>query len=245
MVRRSTASVCLLGLELIIATATVILFSLAYPDRFRSRLWENGGEEGWNSNPKLRIYFYANHREPPAIPLIWSQRLTDSNLAIAILTLVIFFARTVMAHLSYLPRYANILYDLLLASLWVASLAGQTSEDYSDPQHPSRYPWYLTHSCSESWAVNRSSCRLAQTSFIFSALSAIIYIGRLVVEGLSIAYWRGREHSSRRVVLDVEGPVRYQDEEKISTSEETWDRDKGGLSPVLAFFASGPDDFEV
>lgn len=74
MARSNILSICLLALELSVATATVVLFSLAYPDRFRSRLWANGGEQGWNSNPNKRIYFYANHREPPEIPLIWSQR---------------------------------------------------------------------------------------------------------------------------------------------------------------------------
>jgi hypothetical protein len=64
----------LLLVELTIALMAVILFGLAYPDRFRSRLWENGGEEGWNSNPNTRIYFYANHREPPEVPYLWQQR---------------------------------------------------------------------------------------------------------------------------------------------------------------------------
>lgn len=64
----------LMLLELAIALTTLILFGLALPDRVRSRLWENGGEEGWNSNPNERIYFYANHREPPEVPFIWQQR---------------------------------------------------------------------------------------------------------------------------------------------------------------------------
>lgn len=74
MARPTKLSLALLGLEIVITTAAVFLFGLAYPDRFRSRLWGNGGVEGWNSDPNERIYFYANHREPPEIPLIWSQR---------------------------------------------------------------------------------------------------------------------------------------------------------------------------
>jgi hypothetical protein len=60
--------------ELAISITAVTLFSLMYPVGFRSRLWENGGEQGWNSNPNKRIYYYANHQEPPEVPLIWSQR---------------------------------------------------------------------------------------------------------------------------------------------------------------------------
>jgi len=66
--------VALILVELLISIAALVLFCLEYPADFRSSLWENGGEEGYNSNPNQRIYFYANHREPPEIPLIWSQR---------------------------------------------------------------------------------------------------------------------------------------------------------------------------
>lgn len=71
----------LLCLESIIVIGALVLFGAAYPDRLRSRLWRNGGEEGWCSNPRLRIYFYANYEEPPVIPLIWSQRYDSSVIA--------------------------------------------------------------------------------------------------------------------------------------------------------------------
>lgn len=66
--------VMLLCLESVVVLGALALFGIAYPDHFRSRLWRDGGEEGWCSNPRLRIYFYANSEEPPEIPLIWSQR---------------------------------------------------------------------------------------------------------------------------------------------------------------------------
>lgn len=55
------------------------LFASAYPDRYRSILWLTGGVEGWNSNPELRIYFYANHKEAPEIPWIWTQRFASDH----------------------------------------------------------------------------------------------------------------------------------------------------------------------
>lgn len=61
--------------ELSIKLLIFALFLSAYPDRYRSLLWATGGTEGWNSDPELRIYFYANHQEPPEIPWIWKQRL--------------------------------------------------------------------------------------------------------------------------------------------------------------------------
>jgi hypothetical protein len=46
-------------LELIAQLVIFALFASAYPDRYRSLLWLTGGIENWNSNPELRVYFYA------------------------------------------------------------------------------------------------------------------------------------------------------------------------------------------
>jgi hypothetical protein len=189
------------------------------------------------------------HPCSPWLIIVW-RRLTDSNLATAILSLVIFLARAIMAHLDYLPRYANVLYDTLLASLWTLSLVGQTSEDCSDPEHPSTRPWYLTHSCSESWGSNRGYCRVAQTSFAFSVLAAALYFGRLVREALLVAYRRGRARGNKEwtavgteeEVFEGGDEVDEADEEKYSDGDRLLtprgERFDQALSPVLAFFPS-------
>ncbi|KAK7414800.1 hypothetical protein QQX98_006402 [Neonectria punicea] len=249
MARPTKLSLALLGLELAITATAVVLFGLAYPDRFRSRLWGNGGVEGWNSNPNERIYFYANHREPPEIPLIWSQRLTDSNLAIAILSFVIFLARAIMTHLDYLPCYVDVLYDMLLASLWVVSLAGQTSGDFTDPDHTSTHPWYLTRGCAASWEGIRVYCHVAQASCAVSVLAAVLYIGRLLREAMLEAYHRGRKHERKWTAVDTMDEIEDLEEEKYSDTQEEMNMNlrireewyDSGLSPVLAFFPATPD----
>jgi hypothetical protein len=60
--------------EALLTVVTLSLLIFGYPDTARITLWEEGGIMGYNSNPKLRVYFYANHQEPPGIPFIWSQR---------------------------------------------------------------------------------------------------------------------------------------------------------------------------
>jgi hypothetical protein len=72
--RRRIAHAALLVAEFCVTITALALCLWGYPDRFRSRLWENGGAQGWNSDPKQRIYYYANYEEPPEVPLIWSQR---------------------------------------------------------------------------------------------------------------------------------------------------------------------------
>jgi len=59
--------------EAALVVVNLILLSYSYPDKLRTALWEEGGMRGFNSDPKLRIYFYANYLEPPVIPFIWSQ----------------------------------------------------------------------------------------------------------------------------------------------------------------------------
>ncbi|KAF7550826.1 hypothetical protein G7046_g7891 [Stylonectria norvegica] len=235
----------LLGLELTLATAAVVLFGLAYTDGSRSRLWENGGEEGWNSNPNKRIYFYANHKEPPEIPLIWSQRLTDSNLAIAILSFIIFFARATMSRLGYLPRYANVMYDVLLSSLWTISVLGQSSGDRSDAEHWSDHPWYLTRGCAASWSETRGACRVAQIGFGVSMLALVFYGGRALLQTLVMVCCAGRKSEREWTMVDGEEEDEYRDGERerhtavmLTVQDDRYDQ---ALSPVLAFFPSGPD----
>jgi hypothetical protein len=61
-------------LELLLIAVSISLLAYGYPNKTRMALWEEGGAQGFNSNPNLRIYFYANHLDPPEIPFIWSQR---------------------------------------------------------------------------------------------------------------------------------------------------------------------------
>lgn len=71
--------------ELGFAITLVSLFACAYPDRYRTALWQEGGTKGWNSDPHQRVYDYANYREPPPIPLIWDERFEFSPTPIMLL----------------------------------------------------------------------------------------------------------------------------------------------------------------
>lgn len=170
--------------------------------------------------------------------------LTDSNLAIAILGLVVFIARSILNCISYLPRYVNVLYDLLLFSLWTGSLAGQASGDYTDPKHPSPRPWYLTRGCGAAWEETRGWCRVSQASFGIIVVAACLYGGMLLRQVLQVACQRRRRSVSGWGDGEGQGYESiYVDEEMEmdgSSSlmvEETYDP---GLSPVLAFFPSSP-----
>ncbi|KAL2068823.1 hypothetical protein VTL71DRAFT_15161 [Oculimacula yallundae] len=71
----SLLTILLTALEANLILTTLALISYGYPNSARYPLWEEGEIQHFNSNPKLRICFFANHLEPPEIPYIWSQSL--------------------------------------------------------------------------------------------------------------------------------------------------------------------------
>ncbi|OLN97087.1 hypothetical protein CCHL11_02163 [Colletotrichum chlorophyti] len=190
---RANATAALLCLEAVVTVGALVLFGVAFPDRFRSRLWTNGGENGWCSNPRLRIYFYANYEDPPEIPLIWSQSLTTSSMATAVLGTSVFFARMTMAALRYEARGMNILYDAALSILWACSAVAQNGPDLSDSEHVSARPWYLERDCDDAWAANRGWCRIAKWEYAWAVLAALFYGAKMVgILGWSL-YEKGKK----------------------------------------------------
>ena len=61
----------LMVFELPFTVANLALFGIASPNLYRSILWREGGEMGFNSDPSTIVYAYANYR-PVNIPLVWS-----------------------------------------------------------------------------------------------------------------------------------------------------------------------------
>ena len=62
------------ALDLLLCLTALALFTNISLNDTTTTLWLNGGSQGWNSDPRLRVYEYANYREPPPVPLIWDPR---------------------------------------------------------------------------------------------------------------------------------------------------------------------------
>ncbi|KAJ0426176.1 hypothetical protein BJY00DRAFT_307675 [Aspergillus carlsbadensis] len=173
----------LLTLESILVIITSSLALHAYPDTCRTILWQYGGTQGWNSDPHARIYFFANYREPPPIPKIWSDEITESNLGITAVSAIAWIVRIVLrgSRPSGSTRYNNILllFDAVLAALWALSIANQVSGDLSDPKHPSDRPWYLVYRCGGLERPEYGCCVLARAFLWFSGNFLMLYLGRL------------------------------------------------------------------
>ncbi|KAL4881138.1 hypothetical protein BJY04DRAFT_218655 [Aspergillus karnatakaensis] len=171
-------------LEVALTTTCLALANYEYPDKCRTKLWQYGGVEGYNSNPHDRIYFFANYREPPPVARVWSEEFTESNLAISAVGVLGCLIRIIWLCLgsendkgnsikSSLPTSHSskqrskavppilVFYDILLLSLFSYSLYSQLGSDYSDPNHPSSIPWYIVQSCEkvgneEEWCCLRA-----------------------------------------------------------------------------------------
>ncbi|KAL2850191.1 hypothetical protein BJY01DRAFT_210179 [Aspergillus pseudoustus] len=170
----------LLAFEAILAIVCLALAFHAYPDTCRTILWQLGGTEGWNSDPHARVYFYANYREPPPIPRIWSDEITESHLGISATSVVAWMIRVFLRCFQSNSRYSLVLFDAILIALWAVSVYGQLSSDYSDPDHPSRWPWYVVHGCDKLESPERGCCRLARAFLWGSGNLLILYLGRFV-----------------------------------------------------------------
>ncbi len=64
--------ILLMVLELGGTVAALVMFGIADPDLYRTKMWQVGYDNGFNSSPSAVLYAYANHRPIPKIPFVWS-----------------------------------------------------------------------------------------------------------------------------------------------------------------------------
>lgn len=167
------------------------------------------------------------------------RRLTEATLAIALLSLSLFVTRIVLGISRQMSRSLSIFYDGLLAFFWFRVLLSEASGDFSDPRHPSPWPWYLMRKCPTDTAA---ACYVAQIGFFVSVLAALFYGGRFVAAAIeAAAVWiKNQETGFQLVATNPE----FVDEENDLCLEDAAAREKErhryiyeeALSPVLAFF---------
>ena len=62
----------LFALEFALTIAALAFFGIASPDTYRTALWFEGAQHGWNSNPNEVLYAAANYRSL-TVPMVWTQ----------------------------------------------------------------------------------------------------------------------------------------------------------------------------
>ena len=179
------------ALELAFSVPALALYGIAKPDTYRTRLWQEGYNHGWNSPPNEVLYAYANYRPIPN-PLPWSQlyvstapsshhaassiaepplirmrSTTSYSVILAILSLFIQLMKGIMFICGVFYPLLSLIIHAALTALWAVSLHAQAGSDMTDPDHPQPGPpWYITKSCGAPISVgNQGYCKQAKAAF--------------------------------------------------------------------------------
>ncbi|KAI9682359.1 MAG: hypothetical protein M1817_000413 [Caeruleum heppii] len=169
----------LLGLfivEFCSTVAALALFGIAAPDLYRTRLWKDGALNGFNSNPNVIVYAYANYRPVPKVPMVWSSFLTNWNLVISVLSTFILLVKVVMSVMHLWHPLLSLFVHIGLTAIWAVSVYGQAGSDHIDPRTPSDRPWYLTKSCDVVFnSSNKHYCNMAKGSFAVTVIALVVF----------------------------------------------------------------------
>ncbi|OQU94032.1 hypothetical protein CLAIMM_00453 [Cladophialophora immunda] len=153
----------LVALEIPLTIALLALFGIASPDTYRTRLWQDGADNGFNSSPLTGLYAAANYR-PYTTPKVWSQFITDYNVAITVLSMFIMLVKSIMYMLHVFPPILSVLVHTGLLILYAVSVDYQASSDTTDPDHPQ-------HGAPASFACTCAMLGVFVTYFGFAAYS--------------------------------------------------------------------------
>lgn len=156
----------LIAIELGFTIALLALFGIASPNTYRTKLWQDGANNGFNSSPTTGLYAAANYK-PYKTPMVWSQFITDYNVVIVVLSMFLLLVKSIMYLLHVFPPIMSVALHAILLALYTVSIYYQAGHDTTDPQHPQRGPpWYITKSCSVAFSKsNIHYCTQAKAAF--------------------------------------------------------------------------------
>ncbi|KAK8191709.1 uncharacterized protein BKA78DRAFT_139579 [Phyllosticta capitalensis] len=165
----------LMAIEFPLVVAILTLFGIAHPNTYRTKLWQEGADLGYNSAPNVILYAMANYK-PVKTPLVWSSHLTSFNLVISVLQTFILICKATMLFVNtFYPMLSLVVHCFLLA-LYSYSAHGQTGHDTLDPRRQSTgLPWYIKESCDiASTSSLKGYCLQAKSCFVVTVL--VLYV---------------------------------------------------------------------
>ncbi|KAL1958193.1 hypothetical protein VTO42DRAFT_5048 [Malbranchea cinnamomea] len=176
----------LLICEFPVTVALLALFGIASPDLYRTRLWQDGADNGFNSSPQRMIYELANYR-PYTTPKVWSQFITSYNLVISVLSMFFLLVKSTLFILNLFYPPFSIIVHIALVVLYSVSAAYQGGKDMSDPEHPQPGPpWYITKNCNVASDPNNIGyCQQAKSAFACTIIAIAIFAAHLVLAVIS------------------------------------------------------------
>ncbi|KAI9818277.1 MAG: hypothetical protein M1826_001421 [Phylliscum demangeonii] len=223
--------------EFPLIVASLALFGMAAPNAWRTDLWKDGALNGFNSDPIQVVYAFANYRPIPRTAVVWSQFITNWNVAISVVSMFALLIKAVMHVMRVFYPVLSLLIHSALLALWAVSVSGQAGSDHSDPKHPSTTPWYLTKSCRVAhFARNVRNCQLAKSSFAVSVILLALFASHIPLAVYSIL--RGPSKRRERQTSTVSDfSTTESSPDSAVTNDKAWELDE---VPRLAKGANTP-----
>ncbi|KAK5088058.1 hypothetical protein LTR05_002274 [Lithohypha guttulata] len=171
----------LIAIEFCLTVALLTFTGIAAPNLYRTKLWQDGADNGFNSSPVAGLYAAANYR-PYTTPRCWSQFITNYNLVVAVLSMFLMLVKGTTFMLHVLPPIVSTILHAILIALYSVAAAFQASSDTTDPRRPQNGPpWYITKNCSVAHDKSLVGyCQQAKATFAcFVAMLGVftIYFG--------------------------------------------------------------------
>lgn len=211
-----------MAMELAGTVAVLAMFGIAEPNLYRTKMWQVGYDNKFNSNPKQILYAYANHRPIPKTPFVWTSTLTQFNVAISVLSTFVLLLKAVLYVLHVWWPILGAIVNAILSGLYLASIYGQAGPDKSDPRYPSSTAWYITKSCEYARpSGNFKYCQMAKGTFASTVFMAAIFLANF-----GLAVWALIPTAAQRAASKIEFDDMQvsQDDSPISeTSKKQWE----------------------
>ncbi|KAK7537786.1 hypothetical protein IWX49DRAFT_478930, partial [Phyllosticta citricarpa] len=174
--RTKRTMLILMAIEFPLVVAILTLFGIAHPNTYRTKLWQEGADLGYNSAPNAILYAMANYK-PVKTPLVWSGHLTNFNLVISVLQTFILICKVPMIVVNTFYPMLSLLVHCFLLALYSYSAYGQTGHDTLDPRRPSTgLPWYIKESCDiASTSSLKGYCLQAKSAFVVTVLVLVLF----------------------------------------------------------------------
>jgi len=211
-VPRVLLALCIL--EFPLTVAGLALYGIADPNTYRTLLWQEGANNGWNSDPSVILYAYANYKPIP-VPTPWAQFITDYNVVIIVLSMFFLLAKCVMYITDVLPPVASAVLHAILVVLYAYSISQQAGPDMSDPTRPSKIPWYITKSCGAPVSPgNQGFCMQAKASFAIAVCLCGLFSLYVLFSIYCAIPSAAQRNENNPKLADAETPVLSYDDKK-------------------------------
>ncbi|KAI9868200.1 MAG: hypothetical protein M1813_006945 [Trichoglossum hirsutum] len=218
-------------LEFANTVTSLALFGIAAPDLYRTLLWGDGFQNGFNSSPAQILYAYANYKPIPKTPLVWSHFLTNYNVVISVFSMFILLIKVVMNVMNLFHPLLSLFIHAILCGIWAVSAYGQAGPDRSDPQHPSSVAWYVSKSCDVTF--NKSNvhyCQLAKGAFAVTCFMLAIYFLHLPLAIYSlIPTAEAKARHARK--SSIESHDKRSPDSEL-TMDQRWEQEEAPKTPV-------------